>query len=328
MTILTLDHLTTEVRCTLIGILVSLVIASIFARILQRTSPGKDYCELRQRIRTWWVIAGLLSFAIILSRGASLVFLAFVSFLALKEYLSLIPTRRADHRVLFLAYLSIPFQYFWVHVEWYGMFIIFIPVYLFLLLPTRMVLIGETEGFLRAIGTLHWGLMTTVFSLSHAAMLLVVHPIDKARYKPIWPSEGSLLNPGPGLLILLVLLTQSNDVAQYIWGKTLGRRKVVPKVSPGKTLGGLAGGVVTTMLLATVLGPYLTFLDWKRALLAGTIIGIGGFCGDVSISALKRDLGVKDSGSMLPGHGGILDRIDSLTYTAPLYFHLIYYCYC
>ena len=328
MTFLKIDHLTTEVRYTLAGIFAALVIASLVARILQRTKPGKDFRELRLRIRTWWVIAGLFSIAIILSRGTSLFFLAFVSFLALKEFLSLVPTRRSDHRVLFLAYLSIPFQYLWVHLEWYGMFIIFIPVYLFLLLPTRMVLIGETDGFLRAIGTLHWGLMTTVFSLSHAAMLLVIHPIDSARYKPVWPSEAGVLNPGPGLLILLVLLTQSNDVAQYIWGKTLGRRKVVPKISPGKTLGGLAGGVATTMLLATLLGPYLTFLDWKRALLAGTIIGLSGFAGDVSISALKRDLGVKDSGTMLPGHGGILDRIDSLTYTAPLYFHFIFYCYC
>jgi phosphatidate cytidylyltransferase len=328
MTFLTIDHLTAEVRYTLAGIFASLVIASLVARILQRAKPSTDFRELRLRIRTWWVIAGLFSLAIILSRGASLFFLAFVSFLALKEFLSLVPTRRADHRVLFLAYLSIPFQYLWVYLEWYGMFIIFIPVYLFLLLPTRMVLIGETDGFLRAIGTLHWGLMTTVFSLSHAAMLLVIHPIDSARYKPVWPSEAGVLHSGPGLLILLVLLTQSNDVSQYIWGKTLGRRKVVPKVSPGKTLGGLAGGVATTMVLATTLGPYLTFLDWKRSLLAGTIIGLSGFAGDVSISALKRDLGVKDSGTMLPGHGGILDRVDSLTYTAPLYFHFIFYCYC
>ncbi len=328
MTILQFDHLAAEVRYTLAGIFACLVVASLVARILQRAKPGKNFRELRLRIRTWWVIAGLFSLAIVLNRGASLFFLAFVSFLALKEFLSLVPTRRADHRVLFLAYLSIPFQYLWVYLDWYGIFIIFIPVYLFLLLPTRMVLIGETDGFLRAIGTLHWGLMTTVFSLSHAAMLLAVHPIANARYKPVWPSETSALNPGPGLLILLVLLTQSNDVAQYIWGKTLGRRKVVPKVSPGKTLGGLAGGVATTMLLATTLGPYLTFLDWKRALFAGTIIGLSGFAGDVSISALKRDLGVKDSGTMLPGHGGILDRIDSLTYTAPLYFHFVFYCYC
>jgi len=207
----------------------------------------------------------------------------------LKEYLSLIPTRRADRRVLFWAYLSIPFQYYWVHTEWYGMFIIFIPVYAFLLIPTRMVMTGQTEGFLRSAGTVHWGLMTTVFSLSHAAYLLVLQSSATGRIAPTWPTPQSAASPGPGLLVLLVVLTQLNDVAQYVWGKSFGRLKVAPNVSPGKT--------------------------------------VAGFAGDLSISALKRDLGVKDSGSMLPGHGGLLDRVDSLTYTAPLFFHYVYYCY-
>jgi phosphatidate cytidylyltransferase len=328
MRLFDLSHLATEVRWTMFGVFIALVVASIAWRVLKMRNPERDYRELHLRVRTWWIIVGLFGLAIALNRTASLAFLGFVSFLAFKEYLSLIPTRRADHRVLFLAYLAIPLQYTWVYQEWYGVFIIFIPVYMFLLLPARMVMIGETSGFLRAVGTLHWGLMTTVFSLSHAAMLLVIHPIETARLAPVWPSETGRLYPGPGLLVLLILLTQGNDVAQYIWGKTLGRRKVVPRVSPGKTLGGLLGGVLTTMLIACVVGPQLTFLDWKRSVIAGLIIGLGGFAGDVSISALKRDLGVKDSGTILPGHGGILDRVDSLTYTAPLFFHFVYYCYC
>ena len=328
MSFLSLNHLPREVLITLGGILAALIVASVAWRLLRWRNPQKDYRELHLRVRTWWVIAGLFGSALVLHRTASIAFLAFVSFLAFKEYLSLIPTRRADHRVLFWAYLAIPIQYVWVYQEWYGLFIIFIPVYMFLLLPTRMVLIGQTEGFLRAIGTLHWGLMTTGFSLSHAAMLGVISPVADARVLPAWPSEGAKSNPGAGLLLLLVLLTQGNDVAQYIWGKSLGRRKVVPTVSPGKTLGGLLGGVATTVVLAAIIGPQLTFLNWKTSLVAGVIIGLGGFAGDVSISALKRDLGVKDSGSILPGHGGILDRVDSLTYTAPLFFHLVYYCYC
>ncbi|MFO0978248.1 MAG: phosphatidate cytidylyltransferase [Planctomycetaceae bacterium] len=328
MRLFDLSHLASEVRWTMLGVVIALVVASIAWRVLKMRNPDRDYRELHLRVRTWWVIVGLFGLAVALNRTASLVFLAFVSFLAFKEYLSLIPTRRADHRVLFLAYLAIPLQYLWVYQEWYGMFIIFIPVYMFLLLPARMVIIGETSGFLRAVGTLHWGLMTTVFSLSHAAMLFVIRPIEAARFAPVWPSEIGRLHSGPGLLVLLILLTQGNDVAQYIWGKTLGRRKVVPRVSPGKTLGGLLGGVLTTTLIACLLGPHLTFLDWKRSLIAGMIIGVGGFAGDVSISALKRDLGVKDSGTILPGHGGILDRVDSLTYTAPLFFHFVHYCYC
>ncbi|MCA9062409.1 MAG: phosphatidate cytidylyltransferase [Planctomycetaceae bacterium] len=317
-----------EVSAALGGILIALIISSVIVRFWGRGGATKTLTEVRLRIRTWWVISGLFGTAVLMARTGAIVFLAFVSFLALKEYLSLIPTRRADRRVLFWAYLAIPVQYFWISQEWYGMFIIFIPVYLFLLIPTRMVTIGDTAGFLRAAGTLHWGLMTTVFSLSHAAYLIVVQPAELPRIAPQWPSESTQQLPGPGLLVLLVMLTQLNDVLQFLWGKSIGRIRVVPTVSPGKTLGGLLGGVATTTLLAWLIGPHLTFLDGPRSLLAGLIISVSGFAGDVSISALKRDLGVKDSGSTLPGHGGILDRVDSLTYAAPLFFHFVWYCYC
>jgi len=193
------------------------------------------------------------------------------------------------------------------------MFIIFIPVYMLLILPMRMVLIGETQGFLRAIGTLHWGLMITVFSLSHMAYLLVL------------PEAKNPVGGVAGLLIYLVFLTEINDVSQYIWGKTFGKRKIIPKVSLGKTVAGFIGGVLTTVCLAALVAPSLTPLSLYEAIAAGALIGLAGFIGDVTISALKRDLGVKDSGSILPGHGGILDRLDSLTYTAPLFFHFVYY---
>ncbi|HUS38959.1 MAG: phosphatidate cytidylyltransferase [Pirellulales bacterium] len=293
-----------------------LILATIIVRTLAAVRPEADWSELRQRVNSWWLMVVVFTTAMVLSRRISLAFFAFVSFMALKELLSLIPTRRADRRVLFWAYLAIPVQYYWVYVEWYGMFIIFVPVYMFLLLPFRMVLIGETEGFLRAAGTLHWGLMITVFSVSHAAFLLILRLKDK---------PDDLV--GPGMVLMLVVLTQLNDVCQFLWGKSLGRRKIVPKVSPGKTWAGFVGGVVTTTAIAWFVGPLLTPLSAQQSLIAGLIIGIGGFIGDVNISALKRDLKVKDSGSLLPGHGGILDRIDSLTYTAPLFFHYVYWLF-
>ncbi len=128
-------------------------------------------------------------------------------------------------------------------------------------------------------------------------------------------------------MLYLVFLTQANDVAQFLWGKSVGRHRVVPKVSPNKTWGGLLGGVFTTVVLGVGLARWLTPMTTREAVLATMIIGLGGFIGDVVISALKRDLDIKDSGTMLPGHGGILDRIDSLTYTAPLFFHFTYYLY-
>lgn len=303
------------VQWTLTGVFAVLVLSSAAVFVLTRARPEADFAELDARIRSWWVMAGIFGLALVLSPVVSVVFLGFVSFLALKEYLSLIPTRRADRRVLFWVYLAIPVQYYWVGIAWYGVFIIFIPVYMFLLIPVRMVIQGATEGFLRAVGTLHWGLMVTVFSLSHAAYLLVLP-------KPDDPGAG-----GAGLLLFLVILTQANDVFQYLWGKTLGRRPVLPKVSPNKTWEGLIGGVATTVVLATGLSLVLTPFSLWHGLLAGAIIGIAGFFGDVTVSAVKRDLGVKDTGGMLPGHGGVLDRVDSLTFTAPLFFHFTNYLY-
>lgn len=304
-----------KVLYSLAGLFVLLVLASGALGLLRRRYPERDYMELAQRIRSWWVMVSIFTAAMLMSRTVSLVFFGFISFLALKEYLSMVPTRRADRRVLFWAYLAIPVQYYWVADGWYGMFVIFIPVYMFLFLPLRMVIIGETKSFLQAAGTVHWGLMTMVFSVSHVAFLLVL------------PDTEGMSAVGAGLVLYLVFLTQFNDVAQYLWGKLLGRHKVIPKVSPNKTWEGFLGGVTTTVLLAIALAPLLTPMSWPMSLAAGLIIGLGGFVGDVTISALKRDIGVKDSGTLLPGHGGILDRIDSLTYTAPLFFHFVRYFY-
>lgn len=293
---------------------VLLLVASIIVWVLRRRAPD-DYQELADRVRSWWVMVGIFTLAIAVNRTLSIVFLALVSFLALKEYLAMTSTRRADRRVVFWGFIAIPLQFYWVAIGWYGMFIIFIPVYMFLLIPTRMVLVGETSGFLKAAGTLHWGLMTTVFSISHAAYLLAL------------PTNPAAPAGGAGLLFYLVFLTQFNDVAQYTWGKLFGKHPVVPRVSPKKTVEGLLGGVATTTLLAWLLAPYLTPLEPGWALLAGLLLGVAGFFGDVVISAVKRDIGIKDSGSLIPGHGGVMDRVDSLTFTAPLFFHYVYYLY-
>jgi phosphatidate cytidylyltransferase len=298
------------------GVLLLLIISSVASIALKRGNPAKNYTELRQRVRTWWVIVAIFGIALCIHPKGAIVLMGLVSFLALKEYLSLLPTRRADHVVLLWAYAAIPLQYYWIWQDWYGMFIIFVPVFLFLFLPMRMVMTGDTRGFLQSAGTLHWGMMTTVFSLSHIAFLVNLPDLGGARH-----------HTGTMYLFYLLLLTQLNDVAQYLWGKSIGRHKVIPKVSPNKTVEGLAGGVLTTTVLAWLLAPWFTpFTPWQ-SVAVGFMIGAAGFIGDVVMSAVKRDIGVKDASSMLPGHGGILDRLDSLTYTAPLFFHVLYYLY-
>ena len=168
--------------------------------------------------------------------------------------------------------------------------------------------------------------MITVFALSHAAYLLVLPESALVELSPA-TAVRQFDKSGAGLLFLLVLLTQFNDVAQYVWGKLIGGPKIIPKVSPGKTWAGFLGGMLSTSLLALALGPLLSPMSLMMAGIAGAVIALAGFIGDVTISAIKRDLGVKDTGSTIPGHGGLLDRLDSLTYSAPIFFHYIRYFY-
>ena len=296
----------------LLVILGLLGFASLWVFGLRRKTSS---VELKARVQSWWFIVVAFILGVMLNTTLAMVFFGLVSYLALKEYFTLIPTRLTDRRIIFYAYLAIIAQYTFAGMAWYGMFIIWIPVYLFLLLPFRQVLIGETQGFLANTSRVQWGLMMFVFGLSHLAYMTTL--------------PATLNNPqvaGKELVLYLVLLTELNDILQYLWGKGLGKHKIIPKVSPNKTVEGFVGAFVCITALAVLFAP-LTPLLWYQALFAGMLISGAGFVGDVVISMIKRDIGVKDSGHLLPGHGGILDRVDSLTYTAPLFFHYVYYLY-
>lgn len=289
-----------------------LALASMVQWLLQYKHPERDYIELKQRINSWWWMIGILFICLALSTTTAIILFAFISFLALKEFFSIVPLRLNDRRVVFLAYLAIPLQYYWVAIGWYGMFIIFIPVYVFLLLPMRMVLIGETKGFIQSAGIIHWACMLTVYCISHVAYLLVLPEKN--------PQAGGL-----GLVIFILFMTELNDISQYIAGKLFGQHKIIPKVSPNKTWEGFIGGLLCISLSSILIAPWLTPLNAWQGLGAGVLISGAGFIGDVVISSVKRDLAIKDSGTLIPGHGGILDRLDSLMYTAPLFFHYCYY---
>jgi phosphatidate cytidylyltransferase len=294
------------------GVYAILIIASVLIAILESKRTGAPG-ELRQRVNSWWFMVTIFAVAVFVYRPLSAVFLALLSYLALKEYFSLIPTRRIDRLVVLCAYLAVPVQFWLAYRGGYGLFMVFIPVWVFLLLPTVMALQGETTGYIRSVGTLSWGLMMTVFTLSHMAFLLF---------------SGEEANPvagGAGLLFFLVFLTQFNDVAQFTWGKLFGARQITPAVSPKKTWEGFLGGLATTIALAALIGPQLTPMGWQWSAVSGGIIAVAGFLGDITESAVKRDLNIKDAGALIPGHGGILDRIDSLTYAAPVFTHFFRY---
>lgn len=269
--------------------------------------------ESSQRIRTWGTILLILSAAVFLGKTGMLWFFGIVSFLAFKEYISIVPTRPTDRRTLFWAYLSIPIQYLLIAQGHYVLSLIFVPIYVFLFLPIRLILSGDTVHFLRSLSYFHWGLMTLVFCIAHGTMFF----LPTARDFPLAERISTIL--------YLITLTQANDIAQFISGKLFGGKKILPKISPGKTWAGFLGGVCFSTGFGALAGPLMTPLSPILATLSGLLIGVAGFLGDVTFSAMKRDLKIKDTSMMLPGHGGIIDRIDSLTFTTPLFFHFFNY---
>lgn len=307
---LILTHNTKIMILGIYALLTGFSIVTVLKNIFQK---GKDFTNLNLRIKSFWIITPLLTFAVIGNKLSAFILVGFISYLALKEFISMVPTRRADRRVLLWAYLAIPLQLYFIYINWLAMFYLFIPLYMFFLIPLRMIMIGETEGFLRAAGTIHWGMMATVYSVGYLAALLVL------------PSSGNPQAGGVGLFLFIVTLTVLNDAAQFCFGKAFGKNKIIPKISPNKTVEGFVGGLFTTSILSTIIGHYLTPLTSIEAFIAGLVISTSGFVGDVIMSAIKRDIGVKDSGTLIPGHGGILDRIDSLIFTAPLFFHFTVY---
>jgi phosphatidate cytidylyltransferase len=231
----------------------------------------------------------------------------------LREYVTLLPTRRADHRTLFWAFfIFTPLQYFLIAIQWYGMFAILIPVFAFLFVPARLAVAGDTESFLQRASMIQWGLMICVYCLSYTPALLMLKIPDYGR-----PAK---------LMLYLVLVDQLSDVLQYVWGKLLGRHKIARVVSPNKTWEGFIGGVLSATGVGTALWWMTPFRPPIAALVSLTI-ALMGFAGGLTMSAIKRDRGVKDYGTLIKGHGGILDRMDSMCFAAPVFFHIVRYFY-
>jgi phosphatidate cytidylyltransferase len=296
------------------GILGVLVAASLAGFVLARRpgAPDPTIENLNARIKAWWVMVALVGLAFALGKTGVIVLFALASFAALREFITLTPTRRGDHWVLAASFfIVLPLQYYLIGIEWYGLYSIFIPVYVFLLLPIVAVLRGDTTAFITRVAEMQWGLMITVFCLSHVPALVTLS---------IPGYEGRNLL----LIAFLVVVVQSSDVLQYVWGKLIGSTRIAPAISPSKTVGGFAGGVASATVLGMALWWITPFRPWQAGLMA-LVITLMGFCGGLVMSAIKRDRGVKDWGRMIEGHGGMLDRLDSVIFAAPVFFHLTRY---
>lgn len=290
-----------------------LVLASIVGEILRtRLSPAGENPvieNLNARINAWWVMVICLALAFIAGKPGVVLLFALCSFAALREFLTLTTHNRADHWSLVACFfLILPLQYWFLATDWYGMYSIFIPVYAFLLLPVVSALRGSTKDFLIRVSETQWALMICVYCASHVPALL---------YLQIPGFEGRNVI----LIAYLIFVVQLSDVLQYVWGKLLGRTKVAPNLSPSKTWEGLVGGTLSATTIGTALYWMTPFSPLQAAGMC-LLITLMGFFGGLVMSAIKRDRGIKDWGHLIAGHGGFLDRLDSVIFAAPIFFHV------
>ena len=309
----TMDVSTTLVRIFGAVFLV-LAVASTIGLILKWRSgfahPHATIDNLNARLKAWWIMIAVITAATSAGAWGVIALFALVSFQCLREYVSLAPTRKGDHRALIWSfYVFLPLQYYLIAAGWYGLFSILIPVYAFLLLPISASLGADTARFLERSAKIQWGLMICVYCLSHVPALLTLEIPDYA--------ERNLL-----LVVFLLLTVQSSDVFQYIWGKLLGRHALSKQISPSKTVEGLVGGMLSATAMGAALWWITPFSPGEAAFVA-LVINTLGFFGGFVLSAIKRDRGVKDWGHLIEGHGGMLDRVDSLAFSAPVFFHLL-----
>lgn len=294
------------------GALVVLTIASVTAQVLTRKNgPSDMLSNLTARINAWWVMVAALAIVFLLGQTATVLLFAICAGFALREFMTVTDAGGDDPTAKLLAFaLILPVQFGLVLWDWYGMMTVFVPVYVFFLLPLLMALTKGPDDIMARLGALQWGLMLAIFGLSHLPALANLH------------YEGG---PEAFLMIAwLVIVVQISDVAQYCWGKLYGKTKLAPVLSPSKTWEGLIGGVVTATLLGVLLSGLTPYGIGGAALVAAIACAMGA-AGGLVLSAIKRDRGVKDWGHLIAGHGGFMDRLDSLLFAAPIVFHITRY---
>lgn len=303
-----------DLRLLLCGLFGLLAVASVIGFLLSRRYQNATIANLNARIRAWWLMCTVSVIAMLVGPIGSVILFALMSFFALRECITLMPTRRGDHEALFWCFFIIlPLQYVLVGIQWYSVFVIFIPVYAFLFIPARVAIAGDTQHFLERSAKIQWSLMMAVYCVSHAPALLML-------------SIPGYAGENIKLVLFMMIVVQISDVLQYVFGKLCGKRPIVPKLSPNKTVEGFVGGILSASLVGAGLWWITPFNPWQ-AFLISLLITLLGFLGGLCMSAIKRDRGVKDFGAMLEGHGGMMDRIDSLCFAAPVFFHVVRYAF-
>lgn len=294
---------------TILGVLVLASALISAANLIRRNEETRKLVAI---IKSWWVMIGLIFITLSAGTTVFLVFIGVVSFLALREFVAVLPLSPQERKVYPLLYLLVPAYFFQIaglHAggDRFGDALAVAPVVVLYAISTAFLFLGSVSGYLRSISLCAMGFFLTIFNLSHVSLLLYLPKIDA------------------GVVLFLLFIVQFNDVAQWFWGRFFGKTKIVPAISPNKTVAGLVGGMMTTSLLSGLLGPQVLGVQTTSALWMGLVLSFLGFLGDITLSAIKRDSNIKDFSSLIPGHGGVLDRVDSLVFTAPAFYYLMRY---
>lgn len=313
---------------TIGALMLSLVAGSVVRVIALRHSEEGVRRQRLASLRSWWMLAVLASAAMLAGRIGICLLLSAASCIAWFEITRMIGARAEDRRAIRAGYGLIVVNYLLILLGLVSLFWAFLPVAALLALAVLLLVEDEPRGYVRSAGSLLWGILFLGYGISHAALLTVL-PASSAG--PLGPA---------GWFLFLVILTETDDIFQAIVGRRFGahkRHRIVPTISPNKTWEGFFGGLLVILVLAPVIAPWLTTLGEQAGplglpnvlrpfvapMLAAVLISLAGFFGDINMSAVKRDSGVKDSGTLLPGIGGAIDRVDSLTMTAPVYVYFL-----
>ena len=319
---------------TYILLAVALVALGIFTVIgvvlARREKMGVESAVVRrfnQNLKVWWMMAIIFAFGFMLQRIGVIVLFGFVSFWALREFITMTPTRRADHRSLFwVFFIFTPLQYILIglgsnppvlfggpETDYYNFYSIMIPVYASLFIPARAAVAGDYKRFLERSAKIQFGLLICVYSLSYAPAILDLQLVQTDG--TAW--QGSTAS----VLVFFLLVAQLASVFERIWAKIAGRTVIADKINASRTWEGLLGSMVTTGIVAASLSWATPFYPWEAGCL-GAVISVMAGAGTLTMSAIKRDRGVTDTGTLVQGHAGVLDQIDNICFAAPIFYHL------
>lgn len=297
-----------EEALTIMGIIMAILVAATgMIAIANRRIQSSETRNLINIIKSWWIIIGLIFMSLACGASVFLLFIGIVSFIALREFISAMSLSQQEKKLYPLFYLLVPLYFLQIGGQHLNEAVSVAPTVLLYVISTVFLLAGNIGGYVRSVGVCAMAFFLTTFNLSHIGLLLYLPHSDAS------------------LVLFLLFLVQFNDVAQWFWGRFFGTRKIAPRISPNKTLAGLVGGVATTTLLSALIAPRLIHLTPMQSVIVGFSLALLGFLGDITLSAIKRDSNIKDFGTLIPGHGGVLDRVDSLVFSAPAFYYLMRY---